>query len=245
MAFSISDDKKVEILNDHYKDTCLRLAGYRKQRNRLVFYAAITIVITLFIQFAPTQMLRVVTFFVFRSSASEVLNSTDKVDNEANKDTTDNAENATNAANTDTTDDTLLNIIVRLMPALILMYLAITYKHYRIAMDEQFSYVKMLELELTSLYPDDSMFNRETSFSSAGSFSYSMWSSNMYSSQLRAGCIALICTYLIHLELDKLEIFVSLWGGLLSFYSMVLFVTEKPLTGANIKSLLTSGKEIG
>ena len=44
----VSDDKKVEILSDHYKDTCLKLAGYRKQRNRLVFYAALTMFITFF-----------------------------------------------------------------------------------------------------------------------------------------------------------------------------------------------------
>lgn len=34
---NVSDDKKAEMLNDHYKDTFAHLVAYRKQRDRLTF----------------------------------------------------------------------------------------------------------------------------------------------------------------------------------------------------------------
>ena len=220
MILSVSNDKKVEILNDHYKDTCLKLAGYRKQRNRLVFYASITMLITLFLQNFPAETLRIMASIFLRTAADNTIKITDNIDYK-----------------------------VRLFPGIILSIIAFTYKHYRIAMDNQFSYVRMLESNLNSLYPKSNLFNRETNFSSKESYSFAMWNSGSYSRLLRGGCLFLvivdfiICISSIY-EKNIDYAIVAVLGILSSLLSLVFFITEKPLTDANIKSLLTSGKEI-
>ena len=226
MILSDSNDKKVEILNDHYKDTCLRLAGYRKQRNRLVFYAAITMFITMFLVFFPTEMLRIMAAFFLRTPIEDLI------------------KNA---------DDSLYNLIVkftaRLIPGFILMTIAFTYKHYRIAIDTQFAYVKMLESELNSLYPESNLFNRETNFSLKESNSFAMWSSQHYSKVLVLASLFTVIVYATLCTPDKNEInidevFVGVYGILASLSTALFFGTKRPLTDANIKSLLTSGREI-
>ena len=46
---SVSDDKKFEILNDHYKDTFTHAISYRKQRDRLFLYLLLVLAI-MFVQ---------------------------------------------------------------------------------------------------------------------------------------------------------------------------------------------------
>ena len=74
---NVSDDKKAEILNDHYKDTCLKLAGYRKQRNRLVFFAVIILAIIPFIVVFPAETLRLLGAFFRRASIDDLIKKTD------------------------------------------------------------------------------------------------------------------------------------------------------------------------
>ena len=219
MNLSISNDKKAEILNDHYKDTCLRLAGYRKQRNRLVFYASITIITTLFLQIFPTETLRIVASIFLRTAA-------------------DNAIKITND----------LNYGAILLAGFILMSIAITYKHYRIAMNNQFTYVQMLESELNSLYPKSNLFNRETDFSSKESLDFAMWNSRMYSKMLKGGCLFLVVTYVILCkgniyEKNVSEAIVTGYGCLMSLLSFAFFATQKPLTYANLVRVLTLSRE--
>ena len=38
---TLSEDKKAEILNNHYRDTCTKIEIYRKRRNRLILYIGI------------------------------------------------------------------------------------------------------------------------------------------------------------------------------------------------------------
>jgi len=45
---SVSDDKKLELSCDHYKDTCHALLGFRRERNRLLVYLLLTSVAMLF-----------------------------------------------------------------------------------------------------------------------------------------------------------------------------------------------------
>ena len=230
----VSNDKKVEALNDHYKDTCLRLAGYRKQRNRLAFYAAITIAITLFLGLAPNETRYYVISFFFRSAADRVI--------------------------TNTTGNVIFNVYVRLLPALILMSVALTYKHYRIAINKQFTYVEMLESELNSLYPESDLFNRETNFSSRESTDFAMWSSWMYSKLLIGGCVSLIVVHawqIIHnlgllksyshktneIEAIIAEVSIAIAVTGFSFLSMIYFYTKKPLTTESITKLLKTGRE--
>ena len=171
---NVSDDKKAEILNDHYKDTCLKLAGYRKQRNRLVFFAVITLAIIPFIVVVPAETLRFLGAF-FRRASIDFL--TKKTDNPQYY-------------------FFLINFVARLIPGAILMNIAFAYKHYRIAMDKQFTYIKMLESELNSLYPESNLFNRETNFSSKESNSFSMWGSEHYGKVLKGLCYFSAITYI-------------------------------------------------
>ena len=50
-----SSEKKLEILNDHYKDTFSHLVGYRKQRDRLLLYLLVVMTIIFLYQFFPEE----------------------------------------------------------------------------------------------------------------------------------------------------------------------------------------------
>lgn len=200
MILSISNDKKVEMLNDHYKDTCARLESYRKQRNRLVFYATITIIISLYLQILPTETFRAVTSIFLRTAVDNSIKITPQ-----------------------------LTLSATLLSGFILTSIAITYKHYRIAMDNQFSYVQILESEINSLYPKSNLFNRETDFSAKDSFDFAMWNSGSYSKLLKGGCLLLVVTYVILYKIGQTEIYAAVIGCTLSLLSFVYFATKKPI----------------
>ena len=50
-----SSDKKLDILNDHYKDTFSHLVSYRKQRDRLLLYLLVVMTIIFLYQFFPEE----------------------------------------------------------------------------------------------------------------------------------------------------------------------------------------------
>ena len=50
-----SSEKKIDILNDHYKDTFSHLVNYRKQRDRLLLYLLGVVVIMLVYEMFPQQ----------------------------------------------------------------------------------------------------------------------------------------------------------------------------------------------
>ena len=51
-----SSEKKLDILNDHYKDTFSHLVSYRKQRDRLLLYLLATVVIMFLLKLFPDEM---------------------------------------------------------------------------------------------------------------------------------------------------------------------------------------------
>lgn len=51
----LSDDKKIELLTDHYKDTFVHLTEYRKLRDRLFSLILLTITLLLFQIYSPTE----------------------------------------------------------------------------------------------------------------------------------------------------------------------------------------------
>ena len=221
MTLLVSNENKADILNDHYKDTCLRLERYRKQRNRLVFYAAIMMLIIFFFQIFPTETLRIVASIFLRIGLNKV---------------------------PEIADDS--GHVARPFLGIVLLTIAFTFKHYRIAMDKQFAYVKILESDLNSLYPKSNLFKRETNFSLKESNSFSMWDSTNYSKMLTAGCVFLIgLDALIIINFDSgyylAKAFVAILGIFATLLSIVFFATKNPLTDANIRSLLTTRKEVG
>lgn len=163
----VSSEKKVEILNDHYKDTCSRLANYRKQRNRLVLYALIIMGIAALFELSPQEALSAI-FAIFSSKVGS------------------------NIKSIPIADIPVSNSVIKALPYLIIICIAITYRHYTIAIDNQYSYIQMLESELTSLYPRSNLFTRETNYSSRGSRYYAMWSSRFYDLILSAICFLLV-----------------------------------------------------
>lgn len=225
----VSDDKKAEILNDHYKDTCLKLAGYRKQRNRLVFFAVITLAIIPFIVFLPAETLQFLGAFFRRTSINELIKKTDNPQYYR----------------------LFIEFLARLIPGAILMNIAFAYKHYRIAMDKHFAYIKTLESELNSLYPESNLFNRETNFSSEESNSFTMWGSEHYSRLLKGLCYFAAITYITRFipypnETNItyiLKLLIGIYGAGTSWTAALFFATKKPLTGNNIISLLMTRKE--
>lgn len=221
MTLSASNENKADILNDHYKDTCLRLERYRKRRNRLVFYAAITMLITFFLQMFPTETLRIVASIFLRIGVDRVPELTDY---------------STHFA--------------RLFLSIVLLNIAFAFKHYRIIMDKQFAYVKMLESDLNSLYPKSNLFMRETNFSLKESHSFSIWDSASYSQLLKAGCyflIAIDASAIIGFDNENYlnKVLAACVGILGTLFSFTYFATQKPITGANIISFLDRIVKIG
>ena len=51
-----SSEKKIDILNDHYKDTFSHLVSYRKQRDRLIIYLLVVTVILLLCPLFPKEI---------------------------------------------------------------------------------------------------------------------------------------------------------------------------------------------
>ncbi len=52
---TMSDDKKIELLNDHYKDTFSQLTEHRKLRDRLFALILLAVIILLFQLYSPNE----------------------------------------------------------------------------------------------------------------------------------------------------------------------------------------------
>ncbi len=59
-----SNDKKLEILNDHYKDSFSHLVSYRKQRDRLMLFLLSVLGIMILFQYFPNQISQSASKFV-------------------------------------------------------------------------------------------------------------------------------------------------------------------------------------
>lgn len=63
---AIKNDQKIELLNDHYKDTFTHLSDYRRLRDRLFIFILLTITIMLFQLYSPDEASRAIGEFVVR-----------------------------------------------------------------------------------------------------------------------------------------------------------------------------------
>ena len=70
-----SSEKKLEILNDHYKDTFSHLVSYRKQRDRVLVYLLGIVVIMLVYEMFPQQITSAVSEVVSKKIGVDIVDS--------------------------------------------------------------------------------------------------------------------------------------------------------------------------
>ena len=145
-----SSEKKLDILNDHYKDTFSHLVSYRKQRDRLLLYLLAFVTILLLYQFFPNATID--TIFDVLSKKLDVtidLNLTDK-------------------------------ILLLMTPLIVFLFVVgHRYWQIWHLIESQYDYLEKLEKELASLYASGVPFTRESKFSDKG-HDLSIWSNEYY-----------------------------------------------------------------
>ena len=153
-----SSDKKLDILNDHYKDTFSHLVSYRKQRDRLLLYLLGVVMILLLYQLFPDK-----TVDIISTVAS------DKADVDLNLSDID-------------------KILLVMIPVLIFYFIiARRYWQVWNLIEQQYNYLEKIEIELASLYASGIPFTRESKFSYKGK-NLSMWSNEHYNRIFYAIC---------------------------------------------------------
>ena len=70
-----SSEKKIDILNDHYKDTFSHLVSYRKQRDRVLVYLSGIVAIMLVYEMFPQQITSAVSEIVSKKIGVDTLDS--------------------------------------------------------------------------------------------------------------------------------------------------------------------------
>ena len=207
MFVSISDEKKVEILNDHYKDTCSRMEIYRNRRNRLAFYAGLIIFTTIFMSSVKLRseeidILSIVISYLTRSELEDIEKKL---------------------------ESPMSYYIGRLLPVALLMCVAYSYKHYRSALELQFSYLQLLEAELNSLFPNSRIFNRESDFSLKESKDYPMWKGTSYAKFFGGFCLMLSVSYIITSRRDLFDVVVTTFSCLMFLFCFWLFRSRRSI----------------
>ena len=145
-----SSEKKLDILNDHYKDTFSHLVNYRKQRDRLLLYLLGVVTILFLYQFFPDEVIDV----IFKAVSAKlevdiVLSSIEKI----------------------------MLIIIPLIVFLVI--LSRRYWQVWNLIESQYDYLEKLETELASLYASGVPFTRESKFSFKGQH-ISLWNHGFY-----------------------------------------------------------------
>ena len=69
----VSDDKKFEILNDHYKDTFSHIVSYRKQRDRFFLYLLLVLVIMFLQVSSPDKSYALISGLLSRKMGEGIL----------------------------------------------------------------------------------------------------------------------------------------------------------------------------
>ena len=155
---TLSEDKKAEILNNHYRDTCTRIESYRKRRNRLALYIGIVIGIMYLMLFHPENIINII--------ASALKNKTG-IDLE-------NTSSIFHKLSPDLAPEMLIYPLIYM----IILFITVIYKHYTTAIDKQYDYIQIIESKLNSYFSESSLFTRETNFSSRENPTFSMWSND-------------------------------------------------------------------
>ena len=145
-----SSEKKIDILNDHYKDTFSHLVSYRKQCDRVLLYLlGIAAVAALYLIF-PDGMIDVVFKAISKKIGIEVVL------------------------------HRISKMLLLLVPVMVLLViLSHRYRQVRDLIESQYDYLAKLEEELASLYTSGIPFTRESKFSLKGQ-DYSLWNNRFY-----------------------------------------------------------------
>ena len=150
-----SSEKKLEILNDHYKDTFSQLVIYRKQRDRLLLYALAGVTLLLLYQFFPYLTIDVI--FDVASKKLDVAMDLDSID----------------------------KILIVMTPIIVFFFVVShRYWQIWNLIESQYDYLEKLEQELASLYASGIPFTRESKFSNKGK-ALSIWNSDYYNGVFR------------------------------------------------------------
>ena len=145
-----SSEKKLEILNDHYKDTFSHLVGYRKQRDRLLLYQFGVMAILILYQLFPGDTINAVLKIISKKVGVDIALST------------------------------IGGLFLVYMPILVfLIILRFRYWQVRNIIESHYGYIEKLEQELASLFPSGVPFTRESNFSYKGQI-HSIWNQRFY-----------------------------------------------------------------
>ena len=161
----LSEDKKAEILNNHYRDTCTRLESYRRRRNRLTLYIGLGLIIIFFLQLHPESVVDIIISTLDSKMGTDIKNTPLIIDKLPNNITPD--------------------LLIYPFIYMIIFFISVTYKHYTTAIDNQYDYIQILESKLNSYFSESDLFTRETNFSSRQNPIYSMWSNDFYNTLLK------------------------------------------------------------
>ena len=145
-----SSEKKIDILNDHYKDTFSHLVSYRKQRDRLLLYRFGVLAILILYQLFP----------------GDTINALLKI--------------VTEKVGVDITLSTIGGLFLAYMPLLLfLIVLCFRSWQVGNLVDSHYAYLEKLEQELVSLFPSGVPFTRESNCSYKGTI-ISIWNHRIY-----------------------------------------------------------------
>ena len=145
-----SSEKKIDILNDHYKDTFSHLVSYRKQRDRLLVYLSVIVGIMFLYQFSPEKTTDAISAVISKKIEGNL------------------------------PLDPIVSILVQVVPWIFAGILSFKYFQLRALIESQRFYLEMLEKDLTSLFPSGLPFTRETNFSVKENRNLSIWSHKLY-----------------------------------------------------------------
>jgi len=74
---ALSEDKKLEILNDHYKDTFSHILNYLKQRDRLFLYLLLVLTVMFLQVVSPSESDAVISKFISRHVGDVIINTSE------------------------------------------------------------------------------------------------------------------------------------------------------------------------
>lgn len=150
-----SSEKKLEILNDHYKDTFSNLVSYRKQRDRLLLYLLGVVMMLFLYQFFPEEIIYIVFTVVSKKIGVDIdLSLIDK-------------------------------LMLFFTPVFVFfLVIGRRYWQVWHLIENQYDYLEKLEKELASLYASGVPFTRESKFADKDS-NLSIWSNEYYNDVFR------------------------------------------------------------
>ena len=158
-----SSEKKLDILNDHYKDTFSHLVSYRKQRDRLLLYQLGVVSLQFLYQFLPNETTDIILKVVLKKIGVDdiVLPSVVGI------------------------------LLVWTPPTLFFLILGRRYWQVWNLIENQYNYLQKLEEELSPLFASGVSFTHEGNFSFKNE-ELSIWSHRFYNLCFRSLCFIMV-----------------------------------------------------